>query len=409
MSRLASTVEARISLPDDPEPVRRQKLIAMFAAFSAIMSSTLLTVIFFITELTIIGWIHLAYALTFAGLVAMALIRPALFPVMTFGIGIASIVANLAAHGLSGGFHGGIWFLGWLIMIPLNMFLANGTRTGMSVFVLCLFTFAAAAILEPVFARSPMVIPDNVRVLFNTLVLFAVTVLGFIWSYYFVKELDAARARADTLLLNILPAPIAGRLKRDVSTIADGYTEVTVLFADIVNFTTLSADADPVDVVAFLNTIFSDFDDLALKHGLEKIKTIGDAYMVAGGLPLPRADHCEAVVAFAIDMLATCKGHTAWHGEPVNLRVGVNTGPVVAGVIGRHKFIYDLWGDAVNTASRMESNGVADVIQVTAAVRDRLAGQYEFEERPPMFIKGKGEMTTYLLRPRGTTAAAPPI
>jgi len=399
MNRTLAAFEAHISLQEDPEPIRRQKLIAFFAAFGAIFSSFVLTILFFLTELNALGWIHLAYALTFAGLVTMALIRPSAFPIMTIGIGIASVVANLAAHGLSGGFAGGMWFLGWLIMIPLNMFLANGTQTGMTAFILCLGAFLAAAVLEPRFAASPMNIPHNIRILFNTLVLIVVTVLGFIWSFYFVRELDAARARADALLLNILPAPIAGRLKRDASTIADGFSEVTVLFADIVNFTTLSADADPVDVVAFLNTIFSEFDALAQRHGLEKIKTIGDAYMVAGGLPVPRPDHCEAVVAFGLDMLAAVKRHMTWQGEPVQLRVGVNTGPVVAGVIGRHKFIYDLWGDAVNVASRMESNGVVDVIQVTAAVRNKLAGKYEFEERPPIYIKGKGDMVTYLLRP----------
>ncbi len=396
---LARSVEMHISLPDDPEPVQRQKAIAIFAAGSAVMSSSLLTALFFITNLDLIGWIHLAYAATFAGLVTMALIRPKTFPILAAGVGLASIIANLTAHGISGGFHGGMWFLGWLIMIPLNMFLANGARTGIFAFLLVLLTFIVAALLEPVFVTSTMVIADNVRVFFNTLVLIAVTMLGFIWSFYFVKELDAARARADELLLNILPQPIAGRLKHDTSTIADGFDEVTVLFADIVDFTTLSATADPVDVVSFLNTIFSEFDTLAEKHGLEKIKTIGDAYMVAGGLPTPRPDHCESVVSFGLEMLYAVKRHTAWHGEPVRLRIGINTGPVVAGVIGRRKFIYDLWGDAVNTASRMESNGVADVIQVTAAVKEKLAGKYQFAERPPIYVKGKGEMITYLLRP----------
>jgi class 3 adenylate cyclase len=393
-----TAIEARVGLPDDPEPVRRQKGIAIFAGFNAMLSVILRTAIFFATGLSVLGWLHAVYTLAFAALLAGSAIRPKLFPVTSLGIGITAIVVNFIAHGLSGGFQGGMWFLGWLIMIPLNIFLAGGTRIGVIAFVTCLATFIAAAFLEPVFDTAPDVIPDSVRVLYNTLVLIVITSLGFIWSFSFVKELDAARARADDLLLNILPAPIAARLKREPSTIADGYDEVTVLFADIVNFTALSADADPVDVVSFLNTIFSDFDELTLKHGLEKIKTIGDAYMVAGGLPTPRPDHAEAVVAFGLDMLVAVKRHTAWHDEPVQLRVGVNTGPVVAGVIGRHKFIYDLWGDAVNVASRMESNGVSDVIQVTATVKDKLTGQYSFEERPPMFIKGKGKMVTYLIR-----------
>jgi class 3 adenylate cyclase len=230
-------------------------------------------------------------------------------------------------------------------------------------------------------------------------VLTASVVIVFLWGVYVFQQLDLARRRADTLLLSILPAPIADRLKRGPAIIANGYDEVTVLFADIVNFTGMSADADPVDVVSFLNWLFSQFDDLAARHGLEKIKTIGDAYMIAGGLPMPRPDHCEAVIAFGLDVLDVLKHCQAWHGAPVRMRIGVNTGPVVAGVIGRRKFIYDLWGDTVNTASRMEANGVANVIQVTQSVRDKLAGQYDFEERPPMVIKGKGEMVTYVLRP----------
>jgi class 3 adenylate cyclase len=148
-----------------------------------------------------------------------------------------------------------------------------------------------------------------------------------------------------------------------------------------------------------LNEIFSDLDDLVKRHGLEKIKTTGDGYMIAGGLPVLREDHCEAVVSFALDMLDRIKRHQAWNHEPIHLRVGIDTGPVVAGVIGRHKFIYDLWGDAVNTASRMESNGLVDVIHVTESVKRKLEGKYTFEQREPIDIKGKGQMVTYLLRP----------
>ena len=210
-------------------------------------------------------------------------------------------------------------------------------------------------------------------------------------------ELELERARSESLLLNILPASIAARLKEDPHTIADGYNDVTVLFADIVDFTTMSAAVSPDDVVRKLNEIFSDFDVLAARHGLEKIKTIGDAYMVAGGLPEGRPDHCQAVAAFAVEMLRVLDRHTSWTGEPIRIRIGINRGPVVAGVIGRQKFIFDLWGDVVNVASRMESNGLSNQIQVTEAVKEYLDGQYSFEERGPIEVKGKGRMTTYLL------------
>ncbi|MEZ4519099.1 MAG: adenylate/guanylate cyclase domain-containing protein [Chloroflexota bacterium] len=144
----------------------------------------------------------------------------------------------------------------------------------------------------------------------------------------------------------------------------------------------MSAAADPTEIVGLLNEVFSDFDDLADRHGLEKIKTIGDAYMVVGGLPEPRPDHCEAVAAFAVEMVNTVRNHHALNGDTIGLRVGMHTGPVVAGVIGHRKFIYDLWGDAVNTASRMEAYGLENMIQVTPSVRDKLANLYEFERRP---------------------------
>ncbi len=261
-----------------------------------------------------------------------------------------------------------------------------------------LLAVVAAVVLDPRL-DAPLALPEWLLLIHNGFVLSASVLILFLWGVTVIQQLDVARRRADALLLNVLPAPVADRLKHDTSTIADGFDEVTVLFADIVNFTTMSADTDPVDVVNFLNDLFSQFDDLVEARGLEKIKTIGDAYMVAAGLPTPRPDHCEAVVAFGLDMLDVIKRCKAWHGQTVHMRIGVNTGPVVAGVIGRRKFIYDLWGDTVNTASRMESNGLVDVIQVTQVVRDRLAGKYVFEERLPITIKGKGEMVTYVLRP----------
>ena len=215
-------------------------------------------------------------------------------------------------------------------------------------------------------------------------------------------EAEAARERerAEQLLLNILPSTIAQRLRRGEGLIADHYTEATVLFADIVDFTRFSAEIAPQAVVSYLNVIFSEFDQLAQEYGLEKIKTIGDAYMVVGGVPTPRQDHTEAVVEMALAMLDACTRLSHDAHMPLTMRVGINTGPVVAGVIGIKKFIYDLWGDTVNLASRMESHGVTGEIQVTDAVYERMREKYVFEARGKIEIKGRGQQQAYLLKGR---------
>ncbi|EKV00938.1 family 3 adenylate cyclase [Leptolyngbya sp. PCC 7375] len=207
--------------------------------------------------------------------------------------------------------------------------------------------------------------------------------------------------KTEALLRNVLPVAIANRLKNDLSNrtaIASRFENVTILFADIVGFTQLAAHTAPTDLVCQLNDIFSVFDALAERHGLEKIKTIGDAYMVVGGVPAPMANHAEAVMAMAIDMQAAVKRH------PFKLRIGINTGPVVAGVIGKKKFSYDLWGDAVNIASRMESHGVVDRIQVSADTYGLLKEKFQFEDRGCIPIKGRGQAHTYLWLPRQVEA-----
>ena len=202
----------------------------------------------------------------------------------------------------------------------------------------------------------------------------------------------------EELLLNILPEPIAERLKFWETTIADSFAAVTVMFADLVNFTEFSAEMPPPKLVALLNKIFSKFDQLAQKHGLEKIKTIGDAYMVVGGLPTPREDHAEAIAQMALEMQQEITNFKQDNGEPFTLRIGIHTGPVVAGVIGMKKFAYDLWGNTVNVASRMESQGIAGNIQVTAEIYQQLQDKYVFEKRGAITVKGKGEMITYWLK-----------
>ncbi|MBD1909848.1 PAS domain-containing protein [Leptolyngbya sp. FACHB-16] len=210
--------------------------------------------------------------------------------------------------------------------------------------------------------------------------------------------LRLAQEKSDRLLLNIIPQSIAERLKQNSAAIADDFEDVTVLFADIVGFTELSSQVSPIKLVGLLNQIFSVFDRLAEQHGLEKIKTIGDAYMVAGGLPEPQPNHAEAAARMALDMQQEIIQFTARENQPIALRIGLHTGPVVAGVIGSRKFSYDLWGDTVNIASRMESCGVSGGIQVTDSTYERLRDQYWFEPRGMVSVKGKGEMMTYWLK-----------
>ncbi len=199
-------------------------------------------------------------------------------------------------------------------------------------------------------------------------------------------------------MLNILPAAIIENLKKGDCGAAERFESATVLFADIVNFTSFAARVSPLELVNFLNQIFSKFDQLTEKHGLEKIKTIGDAYMVAGGLPVPRADHAEAIANMALDMQEAIADFQTDKGEPFQIRIGIHTGPVVAGVIGTKKFIYDLWGDTVNVASRMECQGLPGYIQVTTTIYELLKDRYVFEERGAIEVKGKGEMLAYWLK-----------
>lgn len=218
------------------------------------------------------------------------------------------------------------------------------------------------------------------------------------------RALLAERERSESLLLNILPASVADRLKANDEVIADRFDQVTVMFADLVDFTESSDGIEPGEVVAELDELFTVFDELARRHGLEKIKTIGDAYMVAGGLPEPSADHAEAVAGMALEVRDEVAGRTDPSGRPLAVRIGIDTGPVVAGVIGRHKFSYDLWGDTVNTASRMESQGVPGRIQVTERTQQRLRDRFRFERRGPIEIKGKGEMPTWFLLSRNDSS-----
>jgi class 3 adenylate cyclase len=224
-------------------------------------------------------------------------------------------------------------------------------------------------------------------------------------DFVLVRLLEQEREKSERLLLNVLPAPIAERLKESPGTIADGFPDVTVLFADLADSTPHIAHLAPETAVELLNDVFTCFDRLAHEHGLEKIKTIGDAYMVVGGVPEPREDHAQAVVGMALAMQREIGAFRWPDGTPLSLRIGINTGPVVAGVIGTSKFVYDLWGDTVNVASRMESHGTVGEIQVTRSTYQRVRATHPGRRRI-VEVKGKGRMTVYVLgaRPVGGKA-----
>lgn len=237
--------------------------------------------------------------------------------------------------------------------------------------------------------------------------------LIFTTSYFAFKEASQAELALESeyefserLLQNILPRAVAIRL-RDHRTqlVADQIPSATILFADIVNFTPRAARWQPQQVIAFLGRVFSQFDAIASAHGLEKIKTIGDAYMVAGGLPEPKPDHEAAVARMALDLLDCCRQISQQVGEPVEVRIGLDTGPVVAGVLGPNKLLYDVWGDTVNTAAHMESHGVAGRIQVADCLKKRLEDRFDFELRGDIEVKGKGAMRVWFL----TGAKSDPI
>ena len=287
----------------------------------------------------------------------------------------------------------------WSFTAPLGALLFSGRREAARWFAAFLVVIALSAAIDPFLANKTAEIPRGIVIAFFALNVLGVTGTCYFLLNYFVRERDSAteiiaaeRERSERLLLNVLPAPIAERLKSGEFPIADGVPEVGVLFADIGGFTPLSETMTPDDLVRLLNEVFTAFDSLAAAHGLEKIKTIGDAYMVASGIPGGRPTHAEDLAEMALGML-----RATGRGGGLSLRIGIDIGPVVAGVIGVQKFSYDLWGDTVNTAARMESHGIPGTIQVTERAHRRLAAAFDFEDRGIIDVKGKGPMRTYLL------------
>jgi adenylate cyclase len=291
----------------------------------------------------------------------------------------------------------------WGLLAPLGALVFSGVRSGVRWYVAFVVLFLGSGIAGAVIGPVAPVPEWFANVILALNVVVGGTVFFALLAIFYQQRLDALGAlrgeheRAENLLLNILPGSIAERLKARPETIADGFREVTVLFADVVEFTPRADKLAAADVVGLLDRLFSHFDELAERYDLEKIKTIGDAYMVAAGVPDPRPDHARALALLALDMIEAVAPAGSVGDLGLELRIGLNSGPVVAGVIGRKRFLYDLWGDAVNTASRMESQGTPGRIQITRATHDLLEDEFLCESRGTVPVKGKGDMETWYL------------
>jgi guanylate cyclase len=309
----------------------------------------------------------------------LILIAPALGVVMlgsldeSSAVIVWSLLAPLGAVAFDRPDRAWPWFAAFVIVTLLSLGLAELVRPD-------------AADLPNAFVRT-----------FDILNIFAVSFVAMLLLVTFARGREAAQARAEGLLLNILPGEVAERLQRDPHTIADHFDEASILFADVVDFTPLSSRLDAREIVGLLDRLFTSFDELVDRYDVEKIKTIGDCYMVAAGVPRPRTDHAHALAFLALEMQDCARTCLPDRDHDLRLRIGISSGPVVAGVIGRRRFLYDLWGDTVNMASRMESHGVPDSIQVTRSTWELVRDDFVTEPRGLVDVKGKGEVETWRL------------
>ena len=410
MRAAAKRLTARLALvgadPHDDDDLRARKALLVLISVLILPVAGLWGVLY-LSFGSPVGVVPLVYFAVLLGAIAV-FSRTRDFPWLLRVGQVAILLAPTLSMIPLGGFlnSGGVGL--WGIVAPLGALVFSDVRSAARWYAAYLVVFVGSGILGevigPVWALPP-------RWFTSTMLAMNIAVGGtivFTLLAVFARERRAAlaalrveQAKAENLLLNILPRSIADKLKAQTQPIADQFQAASILFADVADFTPWSERLTPAEVVGYLDHLFSHFDELAERHGLEKIKTIGDCYMVAAGVPTPRADHARAVALMALDMLEAMRSQDEVAHLGLELRVGINSGPVVAGVIGRKRFLYDLWGDAVNTASRMESHGTPGRIQITRATYELLADEFECEPRGTIAVKGKGEVEVwYLVGPR---------
>jgi adenylate cyclase len=402
--RLLDRLSVLGARPEDSDDDRLRHGTLIFASMLITLISTIWVATYFAYGYARSAVIPALYQLTtVVGLVVLA--RTRRFGVFRTTQLLAFLVLPALLQASLGGFVASSAMILWATFTPLAGLALQGVRRSVVWLVAFFAVLVVLALLDPRLSQNPAALPTGFVITFFVLNVMGLTLSAYVMLGYFVEQrerahraLEAERERSERLLLNVLPAPIAERLKVGTGVIAEHYDTVSVLFADLVGFTERSVVMAADELVALLDEIFSAFDRLADAEGVEKIKTIGDAYMVAGGLPEPRPDHLEAVARLALamrDEIAAIAERT--RRDWLAVRIGIDSGPVVAGVIGRRKFIYDLWGDTVNTASRMESHGLPGQIQVTDRVAAALGPGFAVRPRGRSDLKGKGPMETFLL------------
>ncbi|HUF37832.1 MAG TPA: adenylate/guanylate cyclase domain-containing protein [Anaerolineales bacterium] len=399
-STFVAWVNRSVTLPDDSESIRIRKTTLAIIFIVIVPVNFVWTLSLFYLGLMLPALINLAHGLLTAAAIVY-LFRTRNFANFGHALMAVTLVYVYSLQSSLGGIiHSGGLIVGGMLAVMGAALVASRRSAifwaGVNVVGM---TFALA--FEEQFAgNTPAALPADyglVNGFFNAV---WTTFLAMFLILYLVRELETAQDLADSLLFNVLPRPIADQLKRGGGTIADSYESASVLFADIVGFTPLSNVLSPEEMIALLNEIYSHFDTLVEKHGVEKLRTIGDNYMVAAGVPEPRPDHAQALADLALDMQSYCRRLAPVGGRSLQFRIGINSGPLIAGVIGTTRFQYDIWGDTVNTASRMESHGEPGVIQVTEETRALLGEAYELVPRGEIEVKGKGELRTWFLERR---------
>ena len=387
--------------PRDDDELRSRKALLVLVSVLILPISLVWGAIYLSLGATsgLIAWLYLLISLAAIAIFSRTHDAEWLLRVELLDILLAPTIAMAFVGGFTGSGAVGLWG----ILAPLGALVFNGARSGVRWFV----AFVAVFLVSGAVGELADVGPTFPTWFAPTMIALNVTVAGsvvFGLLATFVKQREEALAalrieqdRAETLLLNILPRSIAERLKTDSATIADQFAAASILFADVVDFTPMSDHLQPAEVVSLLDHLFTHFDLLADRYGVEKIKTIGDAYMVAAGVPTARADHARVMALMALDMRKAMSSADDVGHLGLELRIGISSGPVVAGVIGRKRFLYDLWGDAVNMASRMESHGTPGEIQVTRATYELLRDEFELEPRGTVPVKGKGDVETWYL------------